>query len=359
MSKRIVVRGWWHPPPVTDPTYPGFLLRTDELDRFCKSMKGKPAYVEHVNSGPVGKVDRIWQDTKKGALGVDLAIDATNAGFDVTRRIMSRELKGLSFGSRVFRDEQYNRTSEHDPKEISIVEKGDIPGTHIFAFAIDDKVFVSPQHSVYLANSARKPTAIMSTESNVQADQTQDDILSGVSRDTLIEAMRVFKEQKEREAEQERLENEQFDQLVNEKLHKDWEKAILEKKIEYDPLFGAGIAKASEFKEGRALIKCLASALSGNFSSLEQKRLEIQQEQSKAGLTTFEERKQPSKFTSLFSKPEPPAAPAEPAQIPVDMQNSSKKREKVATTDLFSNPEKRAKLVAMMQKEIRDGEAKN
>jgi hypothetical protein len=360
-QRGIIVTGYWHPPPVHDPDYPGWFLREDEKNDTCKGFKGKPVYVEHDDDKKqVGVIHRLWQENSTRALGCDVMLNTDEDGMRVLGRIMSKDLAGFSFGAYSQRNEDWERTAAYYPKEISLVKKGDLPGTRIVAFQFDDKVYALPQNILYSENSAARSRAMQAENTNAETDE-----LSGVPKEMLLLALKEHKARVAREAEEEVKRQKEFEDLVDNQLTKDWQKAVLDGVVEFDPLFGQFIDDAVESKSAaaRAGILCLASALKGNTSSNEKKRLEMA-EKSKEGMATPEERKQPvgnGKRAALFQKPEP-AVPAANTGIPTEVANSATKGGEAAapaTTsagksrlEAFQDPIKLAKLQSELQKEL-------
>ena len=235
---KLMVRGWWHPPAVADKNYPGWALREDEVPSAAKKYKGKPVYVEHDWSRRVGVVDKLWMDTKTKALAVDLCLDDTEDGRDTMRRVKEGKLNGLSIGFNAMSNDKAQRVSPIDPKEISIVEKGDMPGTHIFAFSIHDNVYVSPQHSVYIANSAHPSTKARMTS---EADQTQADILSGLPRERIELAVRMLEEKERLDREKEIEDKRRATELITGPIHEKYMQLLSKNAIDYDENIGEGL----------------------------------------------------------------------------------------------------------------------
>jgi hypothetical protein len=335
------VRGYFHPPPSTNADHRGWDLSEREVARASVLLKGKPVYCEHNKHERVGAVERLWREPKSRALVVDLALSADRAGGEVMRRVKSGELRGLSIGFFAERNQDWERVSEIRPNEISIVAKGDMPGTRIFEFEDPQGIYVVPQHTVYSANSARSTTTM--TEA---PDQTTP---ASVPPERVQEALRLLEEKEKADAEREVQERKRIEALVEGPIHQNWTKLVSERVLEFRPDFGEGVAGLMERSSGRAVLECLASALEGNFTKLEAKRLEVVQKKAEVALASPEERKVP-RAAALFSKPEPPAATETP--VPVEVMNSASSTPTEFASLFSSNPQKRARVEGSMVKEL-------
>ncbi|GBG28598.1 Hypothetical Protein FCC1311_048192 [Hondaea fermentalgiana] len=127
--------------PETDPDYRGIKLHARDVDQaFCGALAGIPVLIEHDESARVGHVLHAYLTPQLRHLMVFLLIDAdpwcaTMLPAQLGSRCGGRRLfNDLSFGHVVHFEKSAGFTQVHHktPVEISVVRRGDNPGTFIF-----------------------------------------------------------------------------------------------------------------------------------------------------------------------------------------------------------------------------------
>jgi hypothetical protein len=343
-DKLIRITGWFYNPPVREKNYTGWVLHETEVPKFAKALKNKPILDTHIKTLQIGYVDKVYQDKVSTALALDALLYNTPEALSAFERVLKGELCGFSVGWKAGRNEDWERITELSPFEISLVPKGDRPGSRIFEIDAMGTKMVLPQHIVYSANASRPSTTMteeqqsITQDANTSADHSAEEIQQG---------LQLLKEKREREAAEVAEKKRKVDEMIRGPLVKNWEDACNRGVIQFNERFGKVVNAVAAMEDGPILLECLNSSLALNTTELESKRKEVADkkaaEQSKRALATPEERTVPTGgYETLFSKPKP---------IEVESLNSSSAPAPAAPpaggdyASLFArNPEKRARL---------------
>jgi hypothetical protein len=128
------IRGVYHPKPVNDPSYQGRTFREDEAEFVGLEFVGAPVYVEHNPEIVVGRVERTRRGPG-GTLECDIFVDESSSlGRRVMDDVRSRQLRGLSIGGAVSHRPDDGSYDGFMLDEVSLVEEGLLPDTHIYAY---------------------------------------------------------------------------------------------------------------------------------------------------------------------------------------------------------------------------------
>jgi hypothetical protein len=152
------LRGVYHPKPVNDPTYKGRTFREDEAEFVGLEFKDAPVYVEHNPDIPAGKV----VSTRRGpgeTLECDIYVDETTAlGRSIMDDVRSGLLRGLSIGFSVTHRPREGSYEGFMLDEVSLVEEGQLPDTHIYAFDHGDDVLIDVETYASLVKGTPAPS---------------------------------------------------------------------------------------------------------------------------------------------------------------------------------------------------------
>jgi hypothetical protein len=125
------VIGVLQPDAPTDRYYTGPRVRVDEVDDFAKSLNGKPVMYEHMDDVIIGTVYKIILGDKNDIIAY-LALDETIPETSkIIEKLKTSELKGISIRLRYSRSRDFTSFKNLLGIEISVVERGDIPDSHI------------------------------------------------------------------------------------------------------------------------------------------------------------------------------------------------------------------------------------
>jgi hypothetical protein len=120
-----------HPRGEADPAYDGLFYRADEMQTLAESLPGKPLLIEHLQDHPVGQVQRAWVSRDGGLLCTFQTHGGTFAGLLAQNLLRDGLATDLSLGHRVKVDASAHRVVSKDALEVSLVERGARPGTHV------------------------------------------------------------------------------------------------------------------------------------------------------------------------------------------------------------------------------------
>jgi hypothetical protein len=120
-----------HPRGETDPAYDGLFYRADEVEGLAAELAGKPLLIEHLSNHPVGRVQRAWVGRDGGVLCVFETNGGTFPGLLAHNLVRKGLTRDLSLGHIVTKDTRVHRVVGKDAVEVSLVERGARPGTHI------------------------------------------------------------------------------------------------------------------------------------------------------------------------------------------------------------------------------------
>lgn len=124
-----------HPRLVQDPSYDGFHPKESEREHLVQNLPGKPLHFEHIDEHVVGKIVSAFP-TSDGD-GIDVLFETDNTTFkDMLSNDMLENglLKDVSMTIKAYKGENADGIpfiAYKDITEVSLVEKGDIPGSHI------------------------------------------------------------------------------------------------------------------------------------------------------------------------------------------------------------------------------------
>lgn len=260
----LVVRGRCHPPPISDPKYKGWMMRTTEVGTVMPKAVGKPVYINHdYTKPPVGKIKEVYRDKESGSLVVDIALNSDHAGWDAMKKVQSLELGELSIGfDAIGNTKTKERVSDYDPQEISLVNKGAMEDALVFGIQIDDMTAVHAKNktSVY-ATTQLHTVQNMSTEETAapasSSAPTDADYATKYTPDQVARLIKLAEETENRKI-----------QDLRDALEK-WVVPVLKSNPEAaDPGFGDAMERITSSRDGQIVTRTLAN-VSGNYLKLE------------------------------------------------------------------------------------------
>jgi hypothetical protein len=144
MDKPFIVECVIHPPPdneINGEVLRGPTFREDELPDMQRALTNKPVWHEHNHhEEPFGKVLSEYRRGKDGSVIGKLEIDREK-GKHIIDGIQRGELAGVSMSTWMMRDSKgYDHLA---PFEVSVVKRGDFPGSNILSYQDGDKKMVS------------------------------------------------------------------------------------------------------------------------------------------------------------------------------------------------------------------------
>lgn len=125
------VVGVLQPDTPTDKYYTGPRVRADEVEDLSAQFQGKPVLYEHVNFIPIGTVYKLILGDKNDIIAY-LALDDTISDTKkIIAKLKTAELQDISLRLKYSRTQDFTSFKNIAGIEISVVKKGDIPGSHI------------------------------------------------------------------------------------------------------------------------------------------------------------------------------------------------------------------------------------
>lgn len=281
----LLVRGRCHPPPVSDPKYKGWMMRTAEVDTVMPKSIGKPVYINHdYTKPPVGKIKEVYRDKQSGSLVVDIALNSDHAGWDAMKRVQSLELGELSIGFDAFGNEKTGeRVSNYTPQEISLVTKGAMDDALVFGIQIGDMTAVHAKNKTSVYATPQLHTVqnrFMSTEEIAAAVPTpasapvDADYTTKYTPEQVARLVKIAEETESRKLQQLRDAMEEF-------IFPAWQQTLKDKPEAADPNFGDALARITATKDGQTVVGMTASII-GNYRGLEAKYLAEKEAREKA-----------------------------------------------------------------------------
>jgi hypothetical protein len=288
-----------HPRGEADPEYDGLFYRADEMQALADSLPGKPLLIEHLEDHPVGRVQRAWVSRAGGLLCTFETHNSTFPGLLAQNLLRDGLATDLSLGHRVEVDATAHRVVSKDALEVSLVERGARPGTHVLGVG-DAKhqkntgYILKPCGSSWTTTKSATmtdPAATMQTrdtpqdappvmnETNVMQEllqqmQSQQESHGQLQAqlDTVMKQLTAEKEHSERLG---RVQKEQRESVINSTL-KDYVASMitsfgdrLKPHSEELQLMLEGMGKSEESKPLIDLLSCAASAQADNVTKLE------------------------------------------------------------------------------------------